>query len=175
MKKFFYTPTIYMVVSMGILIALVIVCNNFLTVKTAYFEIGTAFIPAILIAYLYGPFYGGICLGIADILGTVMFYGGQFYFGWTITSILTGVIYGIFLFNHKLKLKNIIIAILIVSILFELVCNTLFLLNLYGNGSLVTLPMRLLITPVRIVIEVLYVYYIFPKLSFAKQKLWNEA
>lgn len=90
--------TIRKICRVAALIAIEIVFSRFLSINTETIRIGIGFLPIALCGILYGPLWAGAAAGIADALGTLITPFG-IYFPITITAILTGISFGMFL--HK--------------------------------------------------------------------------
>lgn len=80
----------------AVLIALEIVFSRFLSLNTQNLRIGIGFVPIALCGILYGPWWAGAAAGIADVLGTFLTPYGL-YPPITLTAILTGLFFGLFL------------------------------------------------------------------------------
>jgi len=145
-------------IMIALLIALQIIFTRFLSFDNSIVRIGATFIPLALCSMMFGPISGGIAAAMADVIGVILFYGGAYaYFpGFTLTAFLSGVVYGIFLFKNPQKISNYIIAVLIVSVVFDLALGTLWLSILMGKGYLALLPSRILkcviMTPVEVIV-----------------------
>ena len=103
-------------VQISLLVALQIILTRFCSIQTPIVRIGFGFVPVVIIATMYGPIYAGVANGIADILGLMLFPSGSFFPGFTLTAILAGVIYGVFLYNKPITWGRIIAASVIINI-----------------------------------------------------------
>ena len=92
------------IVITGLLIAIGIVLGQFSIQISQSTKIGISFIATQLTAMLFGPVVGAIFGGIMDVLKFLMKPDGGFFFGYTLTAIISGFIYG--LFYYKLKIKK---------------------------------------------------------------------
>lgn len=93
--------SVKMLCQMAMLIALEIVLERFCSISTATIRIGFAFIPMALCGMLFGPVWGGVAYGIADLIGAAIFTG--IFPGITVARICSGVIYGLFLHRENVK------------------------------------------------------------------------
>lgn len=103
------------------------------------------FIAIGLIGWMYGPVVGGLCAGISDILCILLVptNNGAFFFGFTITAILGGVIYGCVFYQRPLSAVRVAIAMILVGVLLNIVLNTVWLDMMGGKGFLALLPLRI--------------------------------
>ncbi|MEA5039599.1 MAG: folate family ECF transporter S component [Clostridiaceae bacterium] len=137
----------------AICVAIQVVLARFLSVQTAMLRISFEFIPAALVALLYGPWWamgGSIC---ADLLGALLFPTGPYFPGFTLSAALTGLTFGSFLYPCRKEWRRILPAVLIVTLLINICLNTYWLTMILGKGFLVMLPGRLIKNAIMIPIE----------------------
>lgn len=141
----------------AILVALSVILTRFLSIMvTQTLRVGIGWMPIILTGTLYGPVVGAICGLVEDLVGIAINPQGTIHFGFTLSSILTGMIPGLLsYFFMKNKSENQIIAVssIVVAIIVHSGLNTLWLSQLYGTGFLILLPTR----AIKIVIETIAV------------------
>ena len=121
-----------MMVTLGVLIAVEIVLSRFLSINTWSFKIGFSFVPIVLAAMLYGPVGGGVTAALGDFLGAVLFPIGPYFPGFTLTALLHGVVFGLFLYRKR-TLPRIIGAVAINQLVLSLFLNSLWISMLYGS------------------------------------------
>lgn len=138
---FFKLRTIDIAV-LGILMALELIINRFM-VATQFIQISFGFVIVAIASYLYGPVWSTMIAAITDIFGTLI--SGSVYFrGFTLSAILGAVIYGLFLFNHKVTGQRIFLAQLIITLFVDVILNTLWLTMMYKTPFFGILPVRIL-------------------------------
>ncbi|WP_042354886.1 folate family ECF transporter S component [Bacillus rubiinfantis] len=140
----------------GLLVALNLVLNQMTLSLGPTLEIGFAFLPIALLAYLYGPINAGIASAAADVIGFFLRPNGFFFPGFTLNAIVMGVIYGLVLHKKKVTLTRIIIAVLLEMIIVNLILTPIWLKIMYGS-SLFALP-RIIKTIVLLPINVGLLY-----------------
>ncbi len=97
----------------SVLIALEVVLERFLSFQTPLFRIGLGFVPLALCGIMYGPYWAAAAGCIADILGSFI-AGLGFYPPITITAILTGLCFGLFLHRKKVNFfPNVVLCTLV--------------------------------------------------------------
>lgn len=98
-------------------------------------------IPIFISGMLYGPFLGGLTGAVADLVGVVINPQGPYFPGFTLSSMLTGVLPGIFfsIFKRKKVERDVsfITSITIVAIFLSVIIG-LFLNNalIFRDGSI---------------------------------------
>lgn len=165
----------------GLLLATTIVLSRFLSIKTPIVVISFSFIPIMLSGMLLGPWWAMIISGLADLIGALLFPFGAYFVGYTITSTLAGLTYGLFLQrkNNKTNKKlilNLIISSLIVLILCNGVLNSIWIYITAKKAIMAILPTRLLKQIIMLPIHVIVLYFLnlgLDKMG-AYKKLFNE-
>lgn len=150
----------------GLLLATTIVLSRFLSIKTPIVVISFSFIPLMLSGILLGPWWTMMIAGLADLIGELLFPFGAYFVGYTITSLLTGFVYGLFLHRKDEKLNNkkfvlkLIISCLIVLIVCNGLINSLWIYITSKKAIMAILPTRLLKQIVMLPIEVVIMFFI---------------
>lgn len=165
----------------GLLLATTIVLSRFLSIKTPIVVISFSFIPIMLSGMLLGPWWAMIICGLSDLIGALLFPFGAYFVGYTITSTLAGLTYGLFLQrkNNKTNKKlilNLIISSLIVLILCNGVLNSVWIYITAKKAIMAILPTRLLKQIIMLPIHVIVLYFLnlgLDKMG-AYKKLFNE-
>jgi ECF transporter S component (folate family) len=145
----------------ALLLASMIVLSRFLSIRTPIVSIGFVFVPHILTAILLGPRYSVALAALADIIGALLFPSGAFYFGFTLSAIASGLIYGLLLYRKgKFKVDKRFLwrrarACLLVTLLVNGVMNTLWVIALTKNAAAVVVPVRIAKQLVMLPIQVL--------------------
>lgn len=138
------------IVISALLLAASIVINRFLSVNTSVLSIGFTFVPLMLAGIILGWKYSIIIAGLADIIGALLFPFGSFFIGYTISALLTGLVYGCCLYQkdgfkvNKKFFIRLIIAILIVTIFINGGLNTVWLLLTSKKATIAILPTRII-------------------------------
>ncbi len=139
----------------ALLIAVEIILTRFISIQTPILRVSFGFVPIAMVAMIYGPFYAGAGAAIADLIGVTIFPTGAFFPGFTLTALLTGVVYGLLLRDNK-SLWRICLAALVVTIGLQLGLDTLWLKIITGKAYLALLPARalkaVLMAPVQVVV-----------------------
>ena len=107
---------------MALMVALEIILHRFLSIQTPIVQLHFGFLPVAIVAMLYGPIYAAVTWGVADFLGMLIAPtgGGSWFPGFTISLILSGLLFGLLLYKRKGGILNVIIAVVAVNICFTL-------------------------------------------------------
>ncbi len=88
-------------VNVALLVAMEVVLARFLSINTPIVRIGFGFVPIAICGMLYGPMMAGVAGAMSDIIGAVLFPTGAYFPGFTVSAALTGIVFGLFLYNRK--------------------------------------------------------------------------
>ena len=145
-----------MLVTLALLIAINVVLARFFGIQTPIVQINFSFIPVVLAALLYGPLPAALVGAVGDVLGAVLFPAGAYFPGFTLTSALGGLIYGLFLYKKPAALWRSVSAVLVITVFLNMGLNTLWLWITVGDGVwglfLSRLPKYFVGAPVQILV-----------------------
>ena len=160
----------------GLLLSLYIILARFVSFKSQIFVISFSFIPVIISAILLGPKYSMLIAGLGDFLGATLFPFGSYFVGFTIIELITGYLYGIFLYNNddkeeKNQTENIshsfykgkqLIFRLIISSFINLIIIGIFITGLmisklYGQAFVLVLSSRAITKIIMLFVQVIVI------------------
>lgn len=162
----------------ALLLALEIVLSRFLSIKTPILVISFGFLPIMLSAILLGPKFSFLIATLADLIGALLFPFGEYFVGFTIIQGLTGLVYGIFLYNkeegkfyvQKKMFKKLLISEFLVIGVIELCLTSSVLHFLYGQAFLVIFETRLVAKAIMFPIQLVTVMFLMPYVRKLSQK-----
>lgn len=146
------------IVFIGLLISLQVVLTRFLGIETPIVRVSFGFLPLALSGMLFGPLVGGITGAMADILGMLIFPKGAYFPGFTVSTALSGVVYGIFLYKKPKSIINISLAAIVVTLFINLGLNTLWLSMLTGKAVYAIITPRIVKNLIELPIRVIVIY-----------------
>ncbi len=160
-------------VNLGLLIALNVIFSRYFSfMLTESIKFGTSFIVMAVIGTIYGPIWGGVAGVISDLIGVMLNpQGSGFFFGFTISAFVNGVIYGYFLNKKPYKSYYVVITVIASSIIVSFLLNTYWLVLMSGNEksfSVLFYPRfmtQLVIIPFRIIILIPFMKLFHTQLS----------
>lgn len=155
----------------ALLLALTIVLSRFLSIKTPLLSINFSFVPIILAAIWLGPKYTVLIAGLSDLIGAILFPFGEFFIGFTVSTCLAGLIYGLVLYKKDGELSNkqliirLIIACFLVTFFVNTILNTLWLVIMYNKAFIVMFTARIVKEIVMLPIEVITMFVLIQALK----------
>lgn len=168
-------------VTAALLIALHTVLAYFVSFQvTPSLRISLSFLANVVTGAMFGPVVGLVCGGVGDIVQFVLKPTGPYFWGWTLSAALAGLIYGAFLyrkFPREGKVFDIrfFIRVALVLALDTLIVNILlgtYWVNLmYGKGFVFYLTSRFIKNAVQLPINIILTYYVLYFVRIIKKKL----
>ncbi len=160
-------------------VALLIAANiavSMVSTHTETIKISLSFLPVAFAAYFFGPVAAALVGGAGDIVSAIVFPVGPYFPGFTLTAVLTGICFGLFLYQ-KTETKNmiygavkIIVCVLINELIGSLLLNTMWISILYSIPFKPLIVSRFLTQIiVMIPIEFVVLWLIFGKSMVAEQ------
>ena len=136
--------------------------------------------PLIMSGFLFGPAIGGLSGLVADLIGFVINPQGPYHPGFTFSSMMWGVIAGLFAMYYKKDKETkevftplrITIAVAVAMVVISLGLNTFWLSRLYGKGFIAMIPGRILSflvsTPIQSYILTILMKHVRPMIELNK-------
>lgn len=151
----------------AIMTALFIVLYSLKLPLAPELRITFTFIPLALAGWLLGPVPAMLVGGIGDIIGCILFPAGAYFPGFTLTQVLAGLIFGLFLYGKNAK--NAFLPILVsktsISLFLNVVLNSLWLSVLYGKAWKVYAISHLVKNITALPVEIFLLFLIIKLLS----------
>ena len=124
MKKLSNTKTLTLA---AMLTAIGIVLGYFKFPINQFIEIRFAFVPLCLAGLLLGPGIAGVMGILVDVGGFLMYPTGPFFPGFTFSSMMTGVIFGLFLYKKRVTLQRMIVTMVTYTVVVGVLLNSIWL------------------------------------------------
>lgn len=152
----------------AMLLAIAVVVGFFAIQVTESIKISFAFLVDELCGALFGPVVGMIEGGLADLLKYLVAPTGPYFPGFTISSIVGGLIYGLFLYGRKVTLRRVIACNATITVFVNMVLNTYWLTMLYGSAFMAIFPARIVKELIMLPINVAMFYGVYKALEKSK-------
>ena len=121
-----------MIAIMGLLVAMMVVLTRFLGIETQFVRITFAFVPEVVMAMFFGPFWTAIGASLADLIGMALFPKGAFFIGFTINAFVGGLVYGYFFYKKEVTWLNSFLSTLTNTIVISLILTPIWLSIMYN-------------------------------------------
>ena len=164
---------------------------------TPHIKIGFSGLPNRLVDFMFGPVTGAIFSGVMDVLKFLIKPDGGFFFGYTLTAIVSGFIYGLFYYKLQIKkplktnatgIKRVlvwakanalsILLIFIANALIKILCNiglnTLWNSMTTGKAFLAILPTRIVKNLIQIPVDTVFHFILIKLFCQMKRYLFPD-
>ena len=150
----------------AILLATLIILSRFLSIKTPILKISFAFIPSMLCAIWLGAKWTVLLNVLGDIIGATVFPTGAFFIGYTISTAISGLIYGLLLYKKEdnsytdKQFIRLITSVILVTCISNVGLNTLWISITTGKAFIVLLGARIIKELIMIPIQIVVILFI---------------
>ena len=157
----------------AMLLACATVLGFFKVPITEVIELRFAFLPIAAAGSLFGTIVGAVVGGLSDIFGYLVHPTGPFFPGFTISSAVQGMIFGLFLYKRPITWKRVIWANVVQTLVITMILNPIWLSVLYNMDFRVVFMSRLLKTVIMFPIETIMAYHVLKAVSaiYARQRI----
>ena len=127
--------TLFTLVCLALLIAMQVVLARFGTINLGITRFSLSFIPVVIAARRFGVLSSVIVYGLGDLVGAIAFpTTGAFNPCFTITAVLSGHVFGLFL-SKKASIVRIIGSVLCSQVFCTLLLNSFWLWHFYYSAE----------------------------------------
>ena len=123
------------------LVAINIILTKFLSITLTFVRIGFNFLPISFGAMMFGPAIGGILAVLADVLGVIL-VGEPFFWGYSVSALLYGLTYGLFLYKKEKSYKNIALCVIVQTICIDILLGAYWANLFFGKPYFIALVGR---------------------------------
>ena len=127
----------------AILAALELVLNQYSIPLSPYLEVGFSFLASTATGFLYGPWVAGMAGFVTDLAGYLLHPTGPYFFGFTLSAILSGILNGLLLYRCRVTLGRAVVLRIVKVLLFNFLLTPLWLSMMYGKAFVVLSGLRL--------------------------------
>lgn len=151
----------------AIFLATNIILSRFLSIKTPILKISFAFIPTMLCAIWLGAKWTILLNVLGDIIGATLFPTGAYFVGYTISTAISGLIYGLILYKKEIDsytdkqfLIRLIISVILVTCISNIGLNTIWVSITTGKAFVVLLGTRIIKEVIMLPIQIIVILFI---------------
>lgn len=142
----------------GVLIAMAVVLALVNIYLTTTLRISFSFLPLAVGGMLFGPVVGGVMGAATDILGYFAHPSGAYFPGFTISTLLTGLLYGCFLYKKTVTWKRVLLVSAVVTVIVNMLLNAFWLSILYHQPFMVLFTAHIIADAILFPINTVAVY-----------------
>lgn len=124
---------------LAVLIALQIILNK-LTLGNNVVKVGFGSIATALIGYYFGPFKAFIAAVLSDIIANTIFPDPMgFFWGFTLSAGIAGMIYGLILYQKKITFWRMLLVVVLIVVIINMFFTTLWI-SMMGSSDISKIP-----------------------------------
>ncbi|AOR24363.1 folate family ECF transporter S component [Clostridium taeniosporum] len=154
----------------SLLITMKLILDLFTIQITPFLHVSFEFLASVTISMLFGPIVGAMCGGLSDILNYLINPKGAFFVGFTLSAMMSGLIYGSILYKKKITVTRCAIANIISVIFVDIMMNTFWLSILFGKGFYALLHLRVFKNLTMIPINIIMIYFVLNLVNKIKKE-----
>lgn len=140
----------------AMLLAAAVILGFFKIPVNSLVEIRFQSVPVAAAGILLGPVMGGIIGALTDVLSYIIRPTGPYFPGFTLSTAITGVIFGVMMYGRHFDIKRLAVTQVIDSAAVSFLLNSLWLAMLYGvsftESFVMRLPKNIVMLPIDLVI-----------------------
>ncbi|MBE6911046.1 MAG: folate family ECF transporter S component [Ruminococcaceae bacterium] len=153
------------------LIALYVAINTLSVFVTQELKLGFSFLVLAVLGMQFGAITGTLAGFLCDLMAYIVRPMGALHLGFSLTTALTATVFAILLYRYELKLWRIIVSRIIINVFLNLLLNTIWLSQLYGNGFWALLPGRIFKNIGLLPIEIILLWIFLNAFKKAEKRL----
>ena len=133
----------------ALLLATFIILDRLITINTQFLAINLSLIPIMVAGMILGWKYSVLIGALGDLIGAIFWPFGAYFPGFTLSMALTGLIFGLFLYQNPNKenkhfIVKAIVSIIMVLGIINLVLDSIWLNIMYGKAVYVYISARII-------------------------------
>lgn len=150
----------------AMLLAMSVVLRRLSFYLTPSVKVTFDYLPIAVSGLLAGPFACMLVGALSDFLGAILFPAGAFFPGYTLTALLTGLVFGSGLYKAKPTIWRVAIVRALIVVFLHIGLNTVWSSMFLGKAFLALIPTRALKSAIQYPVDVLLLYLL---LNLAKR------
>ena len=120
-----------------------------------------SFLPAALGGAIYGPLVAVGVGFVSDIIGGALFPSGPFFFGYTLTAMAGGLLYGLLLYRSRITVLRLAVCKLCVNLLVNVLLGSVWSAMLMGNAYVYYLAKSIVKNTILLPVEIVMLTLLF--------------
>ena len=165
---------IYSLAMCAVLVALYVAIDTASVYVTPILQLTFSFLVLGLLGYRFGAVAGVVAALACDLIAYVIRPAGPLHLGFTLSTMLTVLVFALFLYRYPPKLWRIITAKTIVNVGVNIALNTFWLSNLYGKAYIVLLFERVIKNIALLPVEIALLWFVIKAFEGIMQRMENR-
>lgn len=165
---------IHSLVICAVMIALYVAIDTASLYVTQTLQLTFSFLVLAMLGYRFGVFTGTLAGLACDLIAYIIRPAGPLHLGFTLSTMLTVLVFALFLYGRELKLWRIIVSKTIINLAVNIMLNTYWLSNLYGKAYIILLFDRILKNIALLPIEIALLWFVLKAFEEINKRVGNR-
>ncbi len=158
----------------AVLVALYVAIDTASVYVTPTLQLTFSFLVLGILGFRFGPCTGVIAGLACDLIAYVVRPAGPLHLGFTLSTMLTVLIFALLLYKRPPKVWRVLVAKTIVNLGVNIALNTYWLSNLYGKAYVVLLFERVIKNIALLPVEIVLLWFVIKAFEQIIQRIENR-
>lgn len=142
------------------LVALYVAINSASVYITPSLKLTFSYLVLGVLGYRFGAVTGTLAGLACDLIAYIVRPSGPLHLGFTLSTMLTVLVFALFLYRRELKIWRVIVSRTVINLAINIALNTYWLSNLYGKAYIVLLLERVIKNIALLPIEIALLWFV---------------
>ncbi len=159
----------------AMLLAISVVLSRLSVYVTPSVKVTFDYLPIAMAGMFAGPLAGMLVGALCDYIGWLLFPTGAFFPGYTLTALLSGLVFGIGLYKQQPTVWRVAIVRAVIVVFLHMGLNTVWSTMFFGKSFMALLPARALKSAIQYPIDVVLLYLLLNLVLRLRKNSGNKA
>lgn len=158
----------------AVLVALYVAINSASVYITPSLKLTFSYLVLGILGYRFGAVAGTLSGLACDLIAYIVRPAGPLHLGFTLSTMLTVLVFALFLYGRELKIWRVILSRTIINLAINIALNTYWLSNLYGKAYIVLLFERIIKNIALLPIEIALLWFVLKAFRQIMMRIGNR-
>lgn len=158
----------------AVLVALYVAINSASIYITPSLKLTFSYLVLGILGYRFGAVAGTLSGLACDLIAYIVRPAGPLHLGFTLSTMLTVLVFALFLYGRELRIWRVILSRTIINLAINIVLNTYWLSNLYGKAYIVLLFERIIKNIALLPIEIALLWFVLKAFRQIMMRIGNR-
>ncbi len=158
----------------AVLVAVYVAINSASIYITPSLKLTFCYLVLGILGYRFGAVAGTLSGLACDLIAYIVRPAGPLHLGFTLSTMLTVLVFALFLYKHELRIWRIILSRTAINLAINIALNTYWLSNLYGKAYIVLLFVRIIKNIALLPIEIALLWFVLKAFRQIMMRIGNR-
>ncbi len=158
----------------AVLVALYVAINSASIYITPSLKLTFSYLVLGILGYRFGAVAGTLSGLACDLIAYIVRPAGPLHLGFTLSTMLTVLVFALFLYGRELRIWRVILSRTIINLAINIALNTYWLSNLYGKAYIVLLFERIIKNIALLPIEIALLWFVLKAFRQIMMRIGNR-